>query len=536
MADRDHGPRLPLKPPKRARKGGANSSEHQVAGASGNAPTAGESALPSPAPMLPKPWSATVASVGGQLAGQRYSSSTNPTVHGSAALKPSAPLASTSTRREDRISHGPETWLSMESDSPLTALACHGLRANQERRPAPPPTTAGPTQGRGNFLFGVRLPDHVPHPLSGISAMPLESRRALLMGKSAPRTEGASATPEAQPLQQASSSAAVLPTRLVLFGNRPSPQGPVSSEGRALQRPRELSWSTLSQRPGSADYDLLSRTRQASESREGGGPGPSINAGRQASGIVSAGISERANTQASRGAAAKAIPRSATALNKRHSYEEAIRHEFASCQTRIRRWEREMLIRGIPQSRLQTLERTIEEENSTLKTLERRRRHIDSDFSQMENMCVAYADYCGYIKKVQRENNSPKSRCHLFRKELEKLVRQESTFDNTRFIAQYLRVVNETNAEMRDRCLGLNSSAPTPSEQIREEGHDFGRTARDTPVRGSASKAAVAWSCAAEDSDAEADPTPIAPQTSDPDFAADSGPEISDAEVSTLKA
>ena len=540
MAEKNHGPRLPLKPPKRARTASTILPENQPAGALRNAQGAGESVPSAPALSSPEPWYNIQANVGSQLAGQRYSSVTNPSVHGSVALRSSAPLTSTSTMRENRASQGTETRLAVEPNSPSTAIVSQGISAAQETPSAPPRPTVGPTQGKGNFLFGVRLPDYVPHPLSGSSAPPMESRRVLPVEEAPLLTKEASATQESQPFQQASSSAAVLPTRPTSFRTRPPSEGPVPPRARVPQWPHERSQTTLSQSKRSAEHDARSKTRQTSDFRGGGGPGASRVAGRQSTGIVSAEISERASSQASRGAAAKPTPRpdstafgGATALDKKYSYEEAIRHEFASCQSRIRRWEREMSIHGTPLVRIQTLKRAVEEEESTLKTLERRRQNLDSDIRRMEEMYVAHPGYCGYIKKVQRQNNDPNSRCRLFRKELEKLVRQESTFDNTRFIGQYLQAISERNSEITDRRHGLSSSAPVPSGRYRQEGPDFGRTARDTPVRESASKAAAVWSCATEDDDAEDDPTPTAPQSSDPDFVVESASEISDAEVST---
>jgi hypothetical protein len=394
--------------------------------------------------------------------------------------------------------------------------------ATLARPSAPPPSSTALIQGISDLPCGAAGPDHRPPVPSKSSTPPMTLGQVLQRREAAPLGGKMLPMREPQPGGQEGSSRAALPAGPALLASR------ASREGRVPNEPPQLSWGNFRQRERNAEYGPLAKTRQAPESRGADhrprsevdrhasraagaetsrGAGPQINGGSRSGtsrGIV-VGIKDAAAAAEPSRSPGTAAGGEATALDKRHPYEDAITHEIASYQTRIWRRERELSQRGTTQERIQVLQRKIQEANHTLEILEQRRQNLASDIKEIDRMQSAQRSHCTYIKRVERENTNLKSRRSLFQREIGKLAREENTQDNKISIGQYLRIMKVVNEEIGDESQGLGptDTAVAPSGQTQQTCSDFGRTARDTPVRGSAVKAVVGWAHAAEDSDAE---------------------------------
>ena len=537
MTDREPKTGLlqPQQPSRRAPENLALTSGSQLASCFEDAQPA---RLSSSVPACSNSQLAAVAGVGTQLPDLQTLAYRNSRIHDPKPRESAAPSAFVSRERGIREARTASTWLPLDLNSQRTELGTQRLGATQARPSgAPPFSTAGNT---GHFLFGVRLPESRAPVPSANSAPPIQHGIARQGREAAPsQREESCRAAAAQPASPAVSRAAAVPVGMTILGHRAVPGELVPPDASTQTEARELSWGSCKRRERTAQYGPITNKRQIPESRRRAGPRTSSEAGLQTAraarteadraagptAIEGAGagtcrrddLSIRAGAEAGFRISADRQTRSAPAarpsegagsaasggahtLDETHPYQKAIRHEIALFEKSIMKLKMGESSCCLDQGRLQTLRKKIQKEQETLCILRQRQKNLSRDIKQIEESQKEQPDYCDYIKQVLRENDDPKSRRHLFEQELGKLVRKESTDGEQALIGQCVRVLKKENAEGE----GSPSHATVRSLQILPGGSVFGGTTRQTPVRSSAFKAAVAWNLA-EDSDVEAD-------------------------------
>ncbi|KAF7507788.1 hypothetical protein GJ744_010089 [Endocarpon pusillum] len=201
-------------------------------------------------------------------------------------------------------------------------------------------------------------------------------------------------------------------------------------------KPQDVSGGNYKGREREAEHDQASRKKQAcyctpesgSQTGEGAGVSAIDPTARQTGGEADAAPSRGTDSGRSEGA---------TVQVEEHPYTHAIVHEIHGRESYIKKCQGEM-----SSNKHRISESHVEKHKAILRILKRRHQTLAGDIKEMERMPRPH-EYGPTVRRILDQSKDPESRHNLFRRELERLVRCESTPDNKSMIAELICVIKE---------------------------------------------------------------------------------------------
>ena len=201
-------------------------------------------------------------------------------------------------------------------------------------------------------------------------------------------------------------------------------------------KPQDVSGENFKRREREAELDQASRKKQSRYCRPEAGSQTGEGAGVSAIDPAVSQTRGEADVAPSRGIDSGRNEGAAVQVEG-HPYTHAIVHEIHVRESYIKKCQGELLPnkRRFPNNR-------VEKHKVILRILKRRQQTLASDIKEMERMPRAQK-YGSTVRRILDQSKDPESRHNLFRRELEGLVRCESTPDNKSKIAELIFVIKE---------------------------------------------------------------------------------------------